>query len=307
MQRIEREEFLSLPMDELAKLVRESGTKTCVFPFDGTRRWFILEYGRDLEGEAAKNYSKLASQAYIDAYKIVFDHGIDNVVAPIFGGETIKRGEEYMREIGAGMSVLATDPTFIEFYKKYDIRVHFYGDYRKLLSETSYAYICDQFDEITLRTAGHKTRALFYGVCADEATESIAELSIKHYEEHGKTPSRRDLIEAYYGEYIERADIFIGFEKFTVFDYPMLGWGMESLYYMVAPALYVNPHVMREILYDHIYLRPVPDADFFSMPEEEYETVKKYYYTNREIALGVGELRGGVWYEKSNLRNDNND
>jgi len=296
MEPFDHEKFMNLPADELAKLVRESGTKTCVFPFDGTRRWFMLEYGRDLEGDAATSYVELTTQAYIAAYKLVFDHGVENVVAPVFGGETIKRGDEYMREIGAGMSLLATHPAFVEFYKEYDIRVHFYGDYRKLLSGTSYAYICDEFDEITRETAQNKGRALFYGICADDSAETIAELTVKYYQDNGKTPSRRDLIEAYYGEYVEKADIFIGFEKFTVFDYPMLGSGMENLYYMVAPALYVNQSLLRNVLYDHIYLRPMPDADFFNMPEENFDAVKRYYKTNQEVAFGIGELRGGVWY-----------
>ena len=47
-----------------------------------------------------------------------------------------------MREIGSGMSLLATHPAFLEFYKTNGIRVHFYGDYRKQLDETPYAYIC---------------------------------------------------------------------------------------------------------------------------------------------------------------------
>jgi hypothetical protein len=86
----------------------------------------------------------------------------------------------------------------------------------------------------------------------------------------------------------------------------MLGWGMESLYYMIAPALYANPRVFRGILHDHIYLRPVPDADFFSMPEEKFKSVKEYYESNRDVVLGVGELRDGVWYAKVELKEQRN-
>jgi tuberculosinol/isotuberculosinol synthase len=300
MQHMTREKFMQLSKDELGRIVRGDRAKTCVFPFDGTRRWFLLEYGREFDGDATKNYAELTAQAYIAIYKLVFDHGLDNIVAPVFGGETLKRGEEYMREIGAAMSLLATHPAFIEFYKDYDVRVHFYGDYRKLLNQTPYAYICDLFDEITRQTAQNKGRALFYGVCADDATVTIAELAIKYYQDNNRTPSRRDLIEQYYGEYIEKADIFIGFEKFTVFDYPMLGWGMESLYYSVAPSLYMNERQLRNILYDHVYLRPVPDPDFFTIHEADFESMRKFYEANREAAYGIGEIRGGIWYAKPN-------
>jgi tuberculosinol/isotuberculosinol synthase len=301
MQHLERDKFLNLSTEEIARIVRADRTKTCVFPFNGTRRWFLLEYGREFNGDAAKSYVELTIQGYITVYKLVFDHGLDNIVAPVFGGEILNRGEEYMREIGAGMSLFATHPAFIEFYKEYDVRVHFYGDYRKQLNNTPYAYICDAFDEITRQTAHHKGRALYYGVCADDATVTIAELAIRYYQDTGRHPSRRELIEQYYGEYIEKADIFIGYEKFNVFDYPMLGWGEESLYYTVAPSLYMNDNLLRNILYDYIYLRPVQDPDYFTMPEEDFEAMRHFYEVKREAAFGVGEMRGGIWYATPDL------
>jgi len=302
MEHMEREKFQELSVEELSKIVRSEESQVCVFPFNGTRRWFLLQYGRDFDGDAAKNYVELTTHGYISTYKLVFEHGIDTIVAPVFGSEIMNRGEEYMREIGTGMSLLATHPAFLEFYETHDIRVHFYGDYLKQLGGTPYEYVCDSFDEITRKTAHHTQRRLFYGVCADDATSTIAELSVKHYQVTGKTPSRRELIEKYYGEYIEKANIFIGFEKFNVFDYPMLGWGEESLYFTVAPSLYMNARQLRDILYDHIYLRPVQDPDYFTMPEKDFETMRRYFKVNREATLGVGEIRGGIWYSKSGVK-----
>jgi len=296
MEQMERDKFLNLSAEEVANIVRAGGSRVCVFPFNGTRRWFLLEYGRDFSGDAAKNYVELTAHGYINTYKLVFDHGLDTIVAPVFGGEILNRGDEYMREIGANMTLLATHPAFLEFYETYGIRVHFYGDYRGKLRGTPYAYICDTFDEITRKTAHHTKRRLFYGVWADESTETIAELSVKYFQDKGEIPSRRDLIEKYYGEYIEKADIFIGFEKFNVFDYPMLGWGEESLYFMVAPSLYMNQNQIRNILYDYVYLRPVQDPDYFMMSTEDFEKMRKYYAVNREVTFGVGEMRGGIWY-----------
>ena len=296
MDHMDRDKFLNLSSGEVASIVRADGSKVCVFPFNGTRRWFLLEHGRDFGGDAAQNYVEVTTRAYIDTYKLVFDHGVDTIVAPVFGVEIMERGDEYMREIGANMTLLATHPSFLEFYETYGIRVHFYGDYRKQLAKTPYAYVCDTFDEITQKTANNTKRRLFYGVCADDATATIAELSVQHFQETGKTPSRRELIEGYYGEYVEKADIFIGFEKFNVFDYPMLAWGEESLYFTVAPSLYMNGQQLKNILYDYIYLRPVQDPDYFTMPEDDFEAMRHFYETNREATFGVGEMRGGIWY-----------
>ena len=144
---------------------------------------------------------------------------------------------------------------------------------------------------------------MFYGVCAEDATTTTAELSVSHFQKTGKVPrSRRELIEQYYGEYIEKADIFIGFEKFNVFDYPMLGWGEESLYYTVAPSLYMNSRQLKNILYDYVYLRPVQDPDYFTMPEDNFEAMRKFYEVNCEVTFGIGEMRGGIWYSKSGVQ-----
>jgi len=301
-QSIERENFLKLPAAEIANIVRADREKICVFPFNGTRRWFLLEYGLNSDEDAAQKYLDLTVQGYIDTYKLVFDYGMDKIVAPVFGGEIFNRGEKYMREIGVGMSLLATHPAFLQFYEEYGIRVYFYGDYRNQLSNTPYAYIIDMFDEVTRKTAHHTERRLFYGICGDDATVTIAEMAIQHHQKTAKIPTRKELIEMYYGEYIEKADIFIGFEKFNVFDYPMLGWGEESLYFMVAPSFYMNDRLLRNILYDYLYLRPVQDPDYFTMPEKDFEEMRKFYETNRDVAFGIGEIRGGIWYTKSNVK-----
>ena len=36
-------EFLGLPTEEVARLVHAAGSKVCVFPINGTRRWYLLE------------------------------------------------------------------------------------------------------------------------------------------------------------------------------------------------------------------------------------------------------------------------
>ncbi len=296
------DEFLKLPAGEVAKAVRARGSKVVVFPFNGTRRWFLLEHGRDNHENPAQAYVDITAGAYIETYKLVFDHGLDTILAPVFGGEIFNRGEEYMREIGTGMTLLAEHPAFLEFYKEYDVRVHFYGEYRKELGQTPYAYICDKFDEVTRQTAGHTKHRLFYGVCAEDATAAIAELSVRHFQQENRIISRRELIEAYYGEYVEKADIFIGFEKFNVFDYPMLGWGEESLYFTVAPSLYMSGNQLRNILYDYIHLRPVQDPDYFTMPGEDFEAMREFYKDNREAVHGVGEMRGGIWYASTPIK-----
>lgn len=294
--------FLQLPTEEIANIVQASGSKTIVFPFNGTRRWFLLEHGRENHADPAQAYIESATKGYIQLYKMLFDHGLDTVIAPVFGNEILNRGEKYMEQIGAGMRLFAEHPSFIEFYEKYGVRVHFYGDYRRELSQTKYAYLVDIFDDLTQKTSKNSRCRLFYGVFGSDATEMIAEFSVKYHQDIGRTPTRREIIEFYYGEYIDKADIFIGFEKFNVFDYPMLGWGEESLYFTVAPSLYMSESLLRDILYDYIYLRPIHDPDYFTMPKADFEDMHRFYDANRDHAFGIGEIRGGIWYSKYGVR-----
>ena len=296
------DEFFSLPTEEVARLVRGNRPKTIVFPFNGTRRWFLLEHGREEHDDPAQAYIELTSKRYVEMYQMLFDYGLDTIIAPVFGGEILNRGDEYMDEIGVGITLLAEHPYFASFYEKYDVRVSFYGDYCKKLSSTKYEYIIDTFDKVQKQTAKNSTYRLFYGVFGDTYLETVAELAIQYHKKYNRIPTRAELIELYYGASIEKADIFIGFEKFNVFDYPLLGWGEESLYFTVTPSLYMSEVQLCKILYDYIYLRPVQDPDYFKMPNEDFEAMRRFYETNIDVIFGVGEMRGGIWYPKAKIQ-----
>lgn len=296
MKAMKPDEFLALPAAEISALLRVGGPQVCVFPFNGTRRWFMLEHGHHNYPNPAQAYTDLASKRYVEMYKMLFDHGLDTVVAPVFGGDIYNRGEEYMEQIGTGLAFLARNRTFLAFYEHYDVRVHFYGDYRRALAGTPYMYLADLFDEIIRKTAHNRSYRLFYGIFGNDATEAIARLSIDYYRQTGQTPTRRQLIELYYGEYLEKANIFIGFEKFSVFDYPLLGLGEENLYFTVAPSLYMSERQLRSILYDHLYQRPVQEPDYASMAVHDIEVMRRFYDTNRDATFGLGIAHGGIWY-----------
>jgi tuberculosinol/isotuberculosinol synthase len=79
----------------------------------------------------------------------------------------------------------------------------------------------------------------------------------------------------------------------------MLNTGNESLYFTVAPSLYMTPTLLRKILFDHIYLRPLPDPDYSKISPDELKAMQKAYRDGRENAFGLGVVEGGVWYAKS--------
>lgn len=292
------ERFLQLHTDEVAEIVRTSGTKVCVFPFNGTRRWFLLEHSNELLNQSAA-YVETTIQGYVQVYKMLFDHGIETVLAPVFGKEILTRGEKYMTMIGDSMKLLAQHPQFTSLYDDYRVRVRFYGDFRKEL-DRQHQHITQSFDKISEQTLRHDKHKLLYGVFASDAAQVVAELSIAYYQSHHRIPRRDELVRMYYGEELERADLFIGFEKFAAFDYPLLQWGNESLYFTIAPSLYITQTLLRKILHDHIYQRPTVELDYDLLSEAERTSLRNYYRLRRDDAYGVGHMRDGIWYAEIN-------
>ena len=79
------EQFLQLPAEEVAALVRASGQKVCVFPVNGTRRWFLLEHAGEIKDDFFEAYMHLSIKNHVDLCSMLFDHGIDVILAPVFG------------------------------------------------------------------------------------------------------------------------------------------------------------------------------------------------------------------------------
>lgn len=294
--------FQDLPVAEVARCVRATGSKVCVFPINGTRRWFMLEHAEPAEEDYDVEYRDASASRHLELYRLFFEHGIDTLLTPIFGPDLLERGEAYEKMVMEGLALLATSPAFVEFYRAYQVRVRFYGDYRKCFDSGPYAYLSDQFDEATARTMAHDRHRLFFGVCAHDATEAIAELSVRYFAAHGRVPDKASLVEMYYGEPVEPVDLFIGFDKLCVFDMPLVATGDEDLYFTVSPSPYLSAHQLRGILYDHIYARPGGESDYSALGPDEQRWMRAFYRQNRDSTLGVGTKRGGVWYPQPQVK-----
>jgi hypothetical protein len=186
-------------------------------------------------------------------------------------------------------------PGFMDFYNLYDLRVRFYGNYRAALNKPIYAPVLEILGNISNRTSGHATHSLFFGLFADDATQQVGKLAVDFHLREQRIPERGELVSLYYGEYIEPATLFIGFEKPAVFDYPLLGLGNESLYFSVAPTPYLTEAGLRKILYDHLYQRTIKDPSWDQLPESEAQALREFYRREQDTSLGVGEIFHNTW------------
>ena len=294
---MELETFLNLPTEEVARIVREAGPKVCVFPINGTRRWLMLEHPEAVAEDFVEAYLNIAGRRHVELYQLFFDHGIDTLLTPVFGPDILARGEGYDELIRDGLSWFARGQDFLDFYDAYDVQVRVYGDYRGYLEPTPYAEVIQDFATIEQRTASHSRYRLFFGVCAHDAAETVAEIGLRFHQMHGRLPDKREIVEAYYGEYVALVDFFIGFDKFAAFDMPLVSTGNEDLYFTVAPSLYLNVRQLRTILYDHIYARPKDESSYTTMTEADWAAMREFYRVNTENTFGIGiQHRMGIWY-----------
>ena len=290
------EHFLELPTPDIAALVRSNGPKVCVFPVNGTRRWFMLEHADKIKDDFFEAYMQASIQNHVDLCSMLFDHGIEIILAPVFGRELMRRGDEYTQRVGIdGLVRTATDETYRQFFEHYNVRVRFYGDYRDVLTGTPYEYALNSIYKVTEATRQNMSFRLFFGVFADEVTETIARLSVEHYLAQGSIPDKETLVRKYYGEELPPVSMFIGFDKFSVFDMPLLATGAEDLYFSLSPSPYMTQSQLRAILYDHLYIRPMPEPDYTKLAQDELRWLRNYYRMNRDYALGVGKLKFNLW------------
>jgi tuberculosinol/isotuberculosinol synthase len=290
------DQFLALSRAEIASLMRRDGDKICVFPINGTRRWFLLEHPPQQEKDWLSSYLVTAAQRHIELYGLCFDHGIGTLVTPIFGPDLVERGPQYMQLFAEGLARMASHEQFLSFYDRYRVRVRFYGDHRRFFAGTPYEYLSELFDKATERTRGYEAHRLFIGVCAHDAAPSIAELSIRHHNQTGAVPDRQMLISLYYGEPVRPASLFIGFDKLVVFDMPLLATGDTDLYFTVCPSPYLDGTQLRAILYDHLFGRKKAEPSYGAMEEDHWRYMRLFYQANRGVTLGVGRRRGQIWY-----------
>jgi tuberculosinol/isotuberculosinol synthase len=276
--------------------VHENGPKVCVFPINGTRRWFTLEYGGQEWVDPIQTYMDVAGRNHIALYRLFFDHGVDTLLTPAFGPDLLTRGDEYVRRVGGeGMARLAQHPDFLNFYDESGVRVHFYGDYHRLLKGTEFSHLPDLFDMAAERTRNNNQYRLFFGIFANDATQTIAEYAVHFFQQHGRIPEKGELIEMYYGEYVEPVDLFIGFDRFSAFDMPLLATGEEDLYFTVSPSLYMDQSQLRRILYDHLYTRRSPEPEYSELSPSDLQDLRDFYISRRERTLGTGKLLHGIW------------
>ncbi|MGE5462822.1 MAG: hypothetical protein ACM3PS_05685, partial [Syntrophothermus sp.] len=257
---------------------------------------FMLEHADKIQDDFISAYMDESIRNHVELCSMLFDHGIETILAPVFGRELMHRGDGYTKRVGIdGLVRTATDHQYREFFTKYGVKVHFYGDYRDMLTGTPYEYALKSMYEVTEATRQNSSFRLFFGVFADDSLETVARLSVEHYLAQGTVPDKQTLVRKYYGEDLPPVSLFIGFDKFSAFDMPLLATGAEDLYFSISPSPYMTECQLRTILHDHLYLRSRSEPDYTTLSPEQLSWLRDYYRRNQDAVLGAGRLQFGLW------------
>lgn len=290
--------FCLLPKQNIAQILQNREPTVCVFPFNGTRRWFMLEHARS-DTSFGASYMESITARMAEICTMLFEHGIDTLLIPLLSPRLFdSRGSQYTEMTLQSLNLLCDHPALTELYDNHQVHARFYGDYESYLSQEPYLPLLDKFEQLTEKTAVYKKHRVFWGICAHDATQTTTDLAIRYYQKHHKTPDKQSLIEMYYGVQIPPVSIFITEGKPRAYDMPLLSTGDEDLYFTTSPSPYLTEQQLRHILFDHLFSRPKGQERYALLNQEDRNEMRNFYKNNAHNILGVGKKHQhwGIWH-----------
>jgi undecaprenyl diphosphate synthase len=318
LRKISEEEFLALPLADVRKLIEKLGIpKNVELVPDATRRTGIIyDIMKVEQQDFEKNVITKLSLPYLNLVKNIYDHGVNTIFMPGLTNGNLNRGKKYVDSvIKYGLRAILTGEEWLKFYKKYDIKVTFYGDFdylKKITTKYGHEEVLKWCKKIKNETKNHSMRRLFWGFACSNSVETIRimKMAIDYYQEHDKYPTNEDLINLYYCEPVDKVDIFIrpGEVRDSDCQPPLLD-GSAQFYFPIAPLTELEDNFFRKILYDYLFCRLITFSkkqySNLSFKPKEIQFLQKYYNQNRENIIGLGNRVSQFWLPDFKLKNLN--
>ena len=284
-------EFLELPNNQIAEMIKGL---TVGISMDGTRRWLLLHYPQWDE----EKYKEFSAKRCVEIYKMIFDHGVETIIAPAFSGRLLNRGDKYVHEMIKTLPWLAQYQIFTDFYRDYNVRVRFYGNWQRKIVDSPAADALKVAIDKCPATGHTGLRRIFHGIWADDMLVSILDY-LGNSQNETVEFTREAIISHYYGEYVNQADIYIGFGHPHLCDIPGLVTSNTDLYFTTVPSLDIDARLFRMMVWDHLFGRR-KKKKWHSMTEKDLEPFRAFYAENHDFILGVGDVdtETGIWYQR---------
>ncbi|EGC34510.1 hypothetical protein DICPUDRAFT_79732 [Dictyostelium purpureum] len=307
------QEFNKLGDSDISNIIKNrlKNCNTMVYAYDGTRRSYLIENTNfnstnDVEKETLIDYDqycKTAIKKLLYDLVMMFKHGIKTIIYPMWFCTLEERGPEYLPKFIKylrGLNELLDNEELVQLYKENGIRVIFYGEYRELLERGNDLILLKKFEEIAELTKNHTNHTILFGTTIKEPSETIINNTISFYTKNQYKPTKKDLVENYYGLQVDDVSFYIGFDRFSTDGRPILlsDKGNEDLYYTVSPHSYFTKNNFRKILFDKLFCRSNVNAKEYKLKVIDVELMKDFYESNSTSIMGIGSVNpyGNYWY-----------
>lgn len=309
---ISKDAFMGLEKSEVAELLEHAGSpRTVVLVPDNTRRTGILY--KDIKSNSRyfeRDLFNTLSSPFRRLIKTVFDHGIKTLFIPSLTHGNLSRNKKYVdSHFKIATRLILNEERWINFYEENGIRVRIYGD-ASLIQSLGYHDFFNWARNLEAATEAHSRHTLFWGYACTGSIETmrIIDLCIDFSEKHGRRPSNKEIMELYYGEYVDDVDLFIRPGEIRDSDcQPPLISGNAQMYFPMCPLTELDEDFFKEILYDYLFCRVTSGGRkeySKKMDSSELQRIKTFYHQNRDTIIGLGERIGDFWVpsRKSSIR-----
>ena len=217
---IGREEFLTLPTEEIRRIVLDKKKpKVGIFIADGNRRLVLCKTRLSPTSEEFyEEYARFFVNALKESLTIFFSHGLNILFVPLFGPSLLIRKNKFQSiTVPAVYRQVFQSEEWFRFYEENDIRVRTYGD----LSQLENIDVNRLNMEVGVRktvekTASHYNHVLYFGFMSENTPGlEMPQHIINFYKSEKRPPTPQEMIEMYYGEIITPADFILFSNKFS--------------------------------------------------------------------------------------------
>jgi hypothetical protein len=301
---IAKHDFLKLTAGEICKIVtQKKKPRVGVFLSDGNRRLVMMKTGlAPNTDQFYQEYARIFLSNFRNALEIFFNHGLNTLFSPILGPSLLERKNKFHElAIPIVFKALFLSEDWHMFYRKNGIKIKVYGNLDQLKKvDPTGLNMTEGIDSAIRKTASHEEHTLFLGfVSSNTIDNEMTRQIIEFYKSHQREPDYREIVEAYYGEFIEHADFFISSTKIAGINAlpPLLSSNQTRMYYLIAPFfLAFNDETFRNILYDLIFLQPdKPIAEYDNDDFRSIEKLTEFYQLHQNTVIGTGKRIGRIW------------
>ena len=271
-------EFLSAPIEE----VRKVAPQTMLLGTGGTRRRAVLQ-GFAPE---SKEYASWTWQQMMSCYALIFEYGIQHLVATMLVSSHYDEVTPGYREKIVGWTEWAmVGDEALATYERFGWRA-------RMIGAESWPELAGAAAKLIEATSQNPGPTLWYTVASRPQLtwQHILQVAI----ERGIT-ERAQLVAAVYGEEIPPATLYLGAGKPQVEDsqIPLLLVGKLECYWRQHLGYDLDATTLRSILYDYAYVRPTWRADKTGRAEQVVEY--SHAWKNPPV-LGMGQRLGPFWF-----------